>query len=226
MKNNTWKLVVLLGILMIASAGMLCLYNIRQSKNAATYSESVLDTLKHRIPEPEPEPAPQPAETAAVPEKEDLFAYYEESTDAPVQSEAADIVIGNAAYCGYLTLPSLNLELPVMSSWSYQNLRLAPCRYSGSVQTNDLIIMAHNYSTHFGRIGELTNGSRFSFTDTAGTEHLYTVSFIEVIAGQDAEQMFSGQSADWDLTLYTCTLSGQSRITIRAYRLDKPAEET
>lgn len=225
MKNNTWKLVVLLGTLMIASAGMLCLHNIRQSEDAAAYSEAVLDALKQRIPEPDPEAAPQPAETAPAPAKEDLFAFYEESTDAPVQSETADIVIGNAAYCGYLTLPSLNLELPVMSRWSYPNLKLAPCRYSGSAQTNDLIIMAHNYSSHFGRIGELTNGSQFSFTDTAGIEHPYAVSFIEVIEGQDVEQMFTGQSVDWDLTLYTCTLSGQSRITIRAYRLDKPEEE-
>ena len=158
--------------------------------------------------------------------KEDLFAYYEEDTDSTPQSETADIVIGNAAYCGFLTLPSLNLELPVMSSWSYPNLRLAPCRYSGSVESNDLVIAAHNYSSHFGRIGELTNGSQFSFTDANGVQHPYIVSFIEVIEGQDVEQMFSGQSVNWDLTLYTCTLSSQSRVTIRAYRLDKPENES
>lgn len=225
MKNNTWKLVVLLGILMIAAAGMLCLYNTQQSNDAEAHSEEILEALKSRIPEPPPEAAPQPAETAPASAKEDLFAYYEEGADEPAQSETADIVIGNAAYCGYLTLPSLNLELPVMSSWSYPNLRLAPCRYSGNAQTNDLIIMAHNYSSHFGRIGELTTGSQFSFTDTNGITHPYTVSFIEVIEGQNVEQMFSGQSVDWDLTLYTCTLSGQSRVTIRADRLDKPEEE-
>lgn len=226
MKNNTWKLVVLLGVLMIAAAGLLCLYNIQQSSQAEAQSEAILEALKDRIPEPPPETAPQPAETTPDPEKEDLFSYYEDDADAPVQSETADIVIGNATYCGFLTLPSLNLELPVMSSWSYPNLKLAPCRYSGSAQTNDLIIMAHNYSSHFGRIGELTTGSEFSFTDTNGVQHPYTVSFIEVIEGRDVEQMFSGQSVDWDLTLYTCTLSGQSRVTIRADRLDKPEEES
>ena len=226
MKNNTWKLVVLLGTLMIAAAGMLCLYNIQQNNDAEAYSEAILEALKSRIPEPPPESVPEPAETAPDPAKEDLFAYYEDNADAPVESETAEIVIGNAAYCGYLTLPSLRLELPVMSRWSYPNLKLAPCRYSGSAQTNDLIIMAHNYSSHFGRIGELTTGSQFSFTDTNGIAHPYTVSFIEVIEGQDVEQMFSGQSVDWDLTLSTCTLSGQSRVTIRADRLDKPEEES
>lgn len=223
MKNNTWKLIILLGVLMIAAAGLLCLYNIRQSNEAAAHSEAILEALKKQIPEP-PAEVPKPAEAAPAPAKEDLFAYYEEAETAPVQSETADIVIGNAAYCGYLTLPSLGLELPVMSSWSYPNLKLAPCRYSGSAETNDLIIMAHNYPSHFGRIGELTTGSQFSFTDTNGIGHPYRVSFIEVIGGQDVEQMFRGQSADWDLTLYTCTLSGQSRVTIRADRLDKPEE--
>ena len=223
MKNNTWKLVVLLGVLMIAAAGLLCLYNIRQSNEAAAHSEAILEVLKKQIPEP-PAEAPKPAEAAPAPAKEDLFAYYEEAETAPVQSETADIVIGNAAYCGYLTLPSLGLELPVMSSWSYPNLKLAPCRYSGSAETNDLIIMAHNYSSHFGRIGELTTGSQFSFTDMTGKQYPLSVISLEVMPGTALEMMQYGDADDWDLTLYTCTLSGQSRVTIRADRLDKPEE--
>ena len=219
MKNkgsHTWILVVLLGTLMILAAGLLCLHNFRESRDAENYSENVLDALKQNIPEPPAESRPEPAVIAPEPE-EDLFAPYEsteESTPSP-----ADIVIGNAAYCGYLSVPALGLELPVMSSWSYPDLKKSPCRYSGTAQTNDLIIAAHNYDSHFGRIGTLTAGDAILFTDTSGTVHEYAVSFMEVIGGQDVAQMFSGQSEDWDLTLFTCTLSGQSRVTIRADRI-------
>ena len=112
-----------------------------------------------------------------------------------------------------------------MSGWSYPALKRAPCRYSGTAQDNDLIIAAHNYSAHFGRIGDLETGDSIIFTDTSGQVYNYTVAFAEVIAGTDVDQMFSGQATDWDLTLFTCTLSGQSRVTIRAYRqTDEPAQ--
>ena len=203
----------MLGILMILSAGVLCAHNIQENKDAEQYAVSVLSTLRERIPD-------APADSAADSQPDtapDLFAEYE---DAPESSEApAEIMLGNAAYCGYLELPSLGIELPVQSSWSYPALKKSPCRYSGSVETNDLIIAAHNYASHFGRIGELTAGDLIIFTDAAGKQHEYSVSFMEVIAGQDVAQMFSGSAEDWDLTLYTCTLSGQSRVTVRADRV-------
>ncbi len=38
----------------------------------------------------------------------------------------------------------------------------------------------------------------------------------EQAAGTDIAQMTSGDAESWDLTLFTCTLSGQSRVTVRA----------
>ncbi len=217
----TWILVVLLGMLMIFAAGLLCVHNFRESRAAERYSGTVLDALKQNIPEPPAESRPDIPVTAL---EEDLFALYEAAEES--SSSPADIIIGDAAYCGYLSIPVLGLELPVMSEWSYPDLRKAPCRYSGSAQTNDLIIAAHNYDSHFGRIGTLTAGDLILFTDTAGTVHEYAVSFIEIIGGGDIAQMFSGRSEDWDLTLFTCTLSGQSRVTIRADRLSQDADDS
>ena len=208
MKNKGWIFVCLLGVLMILAAGLLCVHNIRESEDAAAYADSVLGALKQEIPE-------EPAETEPQSTEPDLFAPYAEQTDS---SAAEDIVIGGEAYCGYISLPSLNLELPVMSSWSYPNLKKSPCRYSGTAETNDLIIAAHNYTSHFGKIRRLTAGDPIVFTDTHGRQFRYAVSFIEVIEGQDVGQMFSGQAEEWDLTLFTCTLGGKSRVTIRADR--------
>ena len=103
-----------------------------------------------------------------------------------------------------------------MNEWSYPNLKISPCRYKGSYFENDMIIAAHNYRSHFGRIGELNSGSEIIFTDVSGKVWTYEVNNIENIVGTDIEAMDFGEAECWDLTLFTCTFSGQSRVTIRA----------
>jgi sugar phosphate isomerase/epimerase len=72
-------------------------------------------------------------------------------------------------YIGYLSVPVLELELPVMSEWDYQRLRRAPCRQFGSTKTDDLVIAAHNYPAHFGRFSQLHSGDLLTFTDLDGS---------------------------------------------------------
>ena len=40
--------------------------------------------------------------------------------------------INGIDFIGVLRIPTLELELPVISEWNYPNLKSAPCRYSGS----------------------------------------------------------------------------------------------
>ena len=56
---------------------------------------------------------------------------------------------------GVLRIPTLGLELPVLNEWNYDLLQMAPCRYSGDVETDDLILMGHDYQSHFGKLEEL-----------------------------------------------------------------------
>lgn len=76
----------------------------------------------------------------------------------------------DGACIGILEIPSLDLKLPVISKWSYPLLKKAPCRYSGSVYENNLVIAAHNYRSHFGRLKTLQNGSEVIFTDASGNQ--------------------------------------------------------
>lgn len=106
-------------------------------------------------------------------------------------------------------------ELPVISSWDYPGLRVAPCRYTGSAYTDDLVIAAHNYASHFGRLRELSQGDSIRFTDTDGNVFDYVVSELEILEPYAVSQMTEG---DWDLTLFTCTPGGQHRVTLRCNR--------
>ncbi len=125
------------------------------------------------------------------------------------------VSIENYEYIGVLSIPDLSLELPVMDNWDYKRLKISPCRFYGSVYTDDIVIAAHNYSRHFGKISQLKIGSEIYFTDIYGETVCYGVLEIETLSGTDAEKMVS---SDYDLTLFTCTYSGESRVTIRCDR--------
>ena len=54
------------------------------------------------------------------------------------------------------------------------------------------------------------------FTDGKGIVYEYETVQTETVDGRDVEAMELGSENNWDLTLFTCTLSGQSRVTVRA----------
>ena len=199
MKSKTGIILMVTGATLIAAALSLAVCNIHTDRNAGKYSEKVLQELEAELPE---------LNTATQFEEYDLS----------FNSEAESINIDSKSYIGIIHIPSLDLKLPVLSEWNYDNLKLAPCRYKGTVSDNSLIIAAHNYSSHFGKIKDLNQGNEIYFIDTNGTVHSYTVSETEIINGNDADSMESG---DWDLSLFTCNFDGSDRVTIRCIKTDK-----
>ena len=120
--------------------------------------------------------------------------------------------INGIDFIGILRIPALELELPVVSQWSYPNLKTAPCRYSGSAYLNNLIICGHNYTSHFGNLKNLNEGDLATFTDMDGNVFTYKMVERETLLPTSIDAMESGEL---DLTLFTCTVGGQSRVTIR-----------
>lgn len=135
--------------------------------------------------------------------------------DAPENGEMATIEIDGYEYIGTLSIPSYGLELPVMAEWSYPGLKIAPGRYSGSAWTDDLIICGHNYERHFGNLRYLETGDEITFTDVDGNVFTYQVEEVIILQPSDVEEMISQESGAWALTLFTCTIGGQTRVTVR-----------
>ena len=60
----------------------------------------------------------------------------------------------------------------------------------------------------------LAVGDPVEFTDVDGNRFRYTVTDLEqLLPGQTVDMV--GYSEDWDLTLFTCTISGRQRLTVR-----------
>ena len=117
-----------------------------------------------------------------------------------------------AGCIGILEIPSINIKLPVLSTWSYSLLKKAPCRYTGSIYLDNMVIAAHNSDAHFKKISNLQEGDIVTFTDAVGNVFTYTVAGIELLQPDEVENMTNGQ---WPLTLFTCTYGGASRVTVR-----------
>ena len=113
---------------------------------------------------------------------------------------------------GILSIPVLELELPVLTDWSYAKLKIAPCHYFGSYYEKDFVIAAHNYQSHFGRLSDLQPKDLILFTDISGTVHCYEVVLLETLPADATEEMIT---CGFDLSLYTCTPGGANRVTVR-----------
>ena len=198
-KGGLW---ITLGLLLIAAALFLSAYNEMESHEARNSAQQVIAQMCQTLP----------TETAAETEAPAIPEYLlDADREMPVQT------INGRDYIGVLTIPSLELELPVLSQWDYPALKVAPCRYSGSLYQDNLIICAHNYASHFGKIKNLRVGDTAIFTDMAENVVRFQLAAQETIQPEDLEAMEAG---DWDLTLFTCTVGGQSRVTVRFVRED------
>lgn len=134
-----------------------------------------------------------------------------EETENKGFSDMTEMSIDGYTYIGYLSIPELELELPIMADWDYARLKIAPCRYSGSVREDNLVLMAHNYEGHFGLLSELTEGAQVIFTDVEGESAFYHVAAKDVLVPTAVEEI---TGSDFDLALFTCTYGGKSRIVI------------
>ena len=193
-KRRIGLAMMLLGVLAIAAGLGLGGYNLWDSRRAGIEADAALESIvQHR------------EETEADPD-----AFYEIPLD--FQWELPVLEIDGRRYIGTLSIPAIDVELPVQEDWSLSLLKASPCRYMGSPYQGGMIVCAHNYATHFGRLKNLLPGDEVLFTDVEGNVFPYTVVKLEDLAGTAVEEMESGE---WDLTLFTCTLGGQARVTVR-----------
>ena len=180
---------ILLGVCCLLSAAGLVVYNKWDDKNAQKASQDMLQEIQQQIAE----------ESDGENEEQHL-------QQMPVGE------IKGYEYIGILTIPALEVELPVLTDWSYAKLKVAPCLYYGNCYEPDFVIAAHNYQSHFGRLSKLQAGDIVTFTDVSGNIYGYEVILIETLAENATKEMIT---SGFDLSLYTCTPGGGSRGTVR-----------
>ena len=185
MRKWIGRVCVCLGAVCLLGAAGLIAYNRWEADTAEKASHTMLQTVQRGMDEPD--------------------------TNGEHEGMATVTVEGYECI-GVLSIPALDLELPVLTDWSYAKLKKAPCLYYGSYRETDFVIAAHNYQSHFGRLSELQAGDGVIFTDVGGIAHVYEVVLLETLSADATEAMIT---AGFDLSLYTCTTGGGNRVTVR-----------
>ncbi len=202
------NLCLTVGIVMILSAGALAAHNRLEASQAGKRSEDVVQKIELQL---------EQRQEVMVTEPEMPLLPVLPQTTEPEHAEMPELEVDGLQYVGYLSIPAMERQLPVLSDWDEELLKTAPCRYSGSTVTDDLVIMAHNYREHFGRLSRLTIGDTLTLTDMDGVVHGYEVVAVEVLESHAIDDMTAGA---YDLTLFTCTFGGESRVTVRCDRME------
>lgn len=197
MKLKKGSIFIIIGLLLLVAALLLTCFNLYDQFRGERSVDNIMDKMilknrEHSLQEGE------------IPD-------YILNPDMEMSVETID----GRDFIGTLEIPSLNLNLPIISQWSYGNLRVAPCRYDGSAYKNNMILAAHNYPSHFGNLKYLKEGEHVIFTDADGNKFTYTAVVRETLMPTAVNEMLSKEEEDWDLTLFTCTVGGRSRVVVR-----------
>jgi len=192
-QKRGWLLVVL-GLTMVFSALLLHMAQEKQDMLAGENSAVLLQQLKLSRP------------SILVPQ-----TVSPEIQEPPSAAEMAEKDYLGYSMIGTLRIPALQMELPVLSSWSYELLEIAPCRYSGSIPEENMILMGHNYKSHFTPLHHISVGTAVEFEDVNGIITAYTVAQTDILHKTHTDRL----SSDYPLTLFTCTAGGQNRLVVR-----------
>ncbi len=223
-------ILIAMGLLLLAAALLLTVYNIWDGHRADQAAQQTYQALNALIAAGEgetptaPQAAPQAPTGAPQPTGEPEPTQEPEPTGEPeptqpsfyAHREMPTLELNGYRYIGTLEVEDMELSLPVMEEWDYDRLRISPCRFAGNVYDDDLVICAHNYPNHFAPLKFAPLGTQVKFTDAQGTEFCYAVTSIDTVGPNDVETMLHG---DWDLTLFTCNTNGQTRCAIRCQRV-------
>lgn len=192
MKQRLGKGLSCLGIVLIVVALSLCAYNVYDSFRASWSSKKILEAYV--------------AKQSSIDQGEVPDYILNPDMDMP------EIELEGLTCVGMIEIPALDIKLPVTSTFTYELMKVAPCRYYGTPYKKNMVIAAHNSWYHFGRLNTLKAKNKVIFTDAAGNRFVYRVDAIEVLRPNSVKDVTSGK---WPLTLFTCTLDAQNRVVVR-----------
>lgn len=192
-------LLVALGLVLMAAGVLLYAADRRQEQLAGESADILLRELEREI-----RYEPSAARPSAGP-----------GESAPPEGSAPPAMptrtLSGYDLVGILRIPAADITLPVLDSWSEELLHLAPCRYSGSLAGEDLVILGHNYRTHFGSLRLVQAGDSVELTDVNGVTYRFTVALTETVRGDEGDRLPS----EYPLTIFTCTADSRHRLLVR-----------
>lgn len=121
---------------------------------------------------------------------------------------------------GVINIPSINVNYPILSTYTDELLKIAPCRFHGPNpnEVGNLCIAGHNYknSKFFSKVPNLQLGDKIEITDLSGRMLTYTIYDKFIVNPDELECTSQLTNGNKEITLITCTNDNKQRHIIKA----------
>lgn len=121
---------------------------------------------------------------------------------------------------GVINIPSINVNYPILSTYTDELLKIAPCKFHGANpnEVGNLCIAGHNYknSKFFSKVPNLQLGDTIEITDLSGRTLTYTVYDKFIVNPDELECTSQLTDGKKEITLITCTNDNKQRHIIKA----------
>lgn len=121
---------------------------------------------------------------------------------------------------GIINIPSINVNYPILSTYTDELLKIAPCKFHGPNpnEVGNLCIAGHNYknSKFFSKVPNLQLGDTIEITDLSGRTLTYTVYDKFIVNPDELECTSQLTDGKKEITLITCTNDNKQRHIIKA----------
>ncbi len=186
-------LLVAFGVLLILSAVAGIVLSGAYAKNAEKKAQAIVSELYSLMPDVK-----------------------DAAPDDRVETSMSVIEVDGEDFAGIIEIPAYGTKLPVYAAWDKTKTFEFPCRYSGSVYEESLIIGGSDNEGQFDFMKLITGGDRIFLSETSGLRYEYTVTDIlktkdvsnEWLTAQDADLLlFARNTYSFDYTVVCCDLA-------------------
>lgn len=160
----------------------------------------------------------------ALPEEEEVSEIQTIQTEVviDVPEEQKSVASDGTEYftIGVVNIPSINVNYPILSTYSDALLKIAPCKFHGPNpnEVGNLCIAGHNYrnSKFFSKVPTMENGDIIEITDLGGNTVAYAVYDKFIVNPDELESTSQLTGGKREITLITCTDDNKQRHIIKA----------
>ena len=223
-KKKVFKFEFFLSVFLLCALSSYAIYAEYDRNKSEEVSKEILQEISFREPTKLVDEEVVVVRLNAIPEEEDVATTEVVQIEQQVNVEEEQKLTasdGTSYYTiGVINIPSINVNYPILSTYTDELLKIAPCRFHGPNpnEVGNLCIAGHNYknSKFFSKVPNLQLGDKIEITDLSGRMLTYTV-YDKFIVNPDelacTSQLTNGKK---EITLITCTNDNKQRHIIKA----------
>ena len=224
LEKKVFKFEFFLSVFLLCALSSYAIYAEYDRNKSEEVSKEILQEISFREPTKLVDEEVIVVRLNAIPEEEDVATTEVVQIEQQVNVEEEQKLTasdGTSYYTiGVINIPSINVNYPILSTYTDELLKIAPCKFHGPNpnEVGNLCIAGHNYrnSKFFSKVPNLQLGDTIEITDLSGRMLTYTV-YDKFIVNPDelacTSQLTNGKK---EITLITCTNDNKQRHIIKA----------